>query len=221
MKLWPLPTPMRSTLATPSTRFPSATACPWPTTTARRRPPEAGPWPRSTSTPLPRAPTACRWPTRTATATACCAAPSWSRPAWTGPTRCASCSAAWAKTSRARCWCGCSSTAEGAPAESGTVYFLPPDIDLAVDRAQLKFTTGEGAGHYATLPANDSAVVFLSGAQVARVDDAMALAAAGALVFAQSSESCYDSAAVDALVARGAEAAEPADLAQALLDRWP
>ena len=109
----------------------------------------------------------------------------------------------------------------GASAESGTVYFLPPDVDVAVDRARLVFTTGEGAGHYATLPADDSAVVFLSGAQLARVDDAMALAEAGALVFAQSSDSCYDSAAVDALLARGGTAAEPADLAQALLDRWP
>jgi len=93
---------------------------------------------------------------------------------------------------------------------------------VVTDRARLVFTAVAGDGdQYGSLPANDSAVVFLSGAQTARVDGAMALATAGALVFAQAPASCYDSAAVDALLARGVEAAEPGDLAQALLDRWP
>lgn len=110
----------------------------------------------------------------------------------------------------------------GSAAEPGKVYFLPPDIGIVVDRSRLAFVTAEeGAGHYASLPASDSAVVFLSGAHAARVDQAMDLAAAGALVFAQAAASCYDSAAVDALLARGAVSAEPADLAQVLLDRWP
>ncbi|MEN1960872.1 chemotaxis protein CheB [Luteimonas sp. MJ246] len=111
----------------------------------------------------------------------------------------------------------------GAMAEPGTVYFLPPDIAVARDRARLVFATvSDGAlDHYDSLAAGDSALVFLSGAAVDRVDAAMALAADGALVLAQAPASCYDGLAVDALVARGAQAAEPGELAQSLLDRWP
>ena len=110
----------------------------------------------------------------------------------------------------------------GSEARPGTVHFLPPEVGVMVDRARLVFVAADqSAGDYASLPASDSAVVFLSGAQTALVDSAMDLAAAGALVFAQAAASCYDSAAVDALLARGAVSAEPADLAQVLLDRWP
>ena len=110
----------------------------------------------------------------------------------------------------------------GASAEPGTVYFLAPDVAVVADRARLVFAAaGDGSPQYAALPAQDSAVLFLSGAHAARVDEAMAMAAAGALVLAQAPPSCYDSVAVDTLVARGAPVAEPGDLAQVLLDRWP
>jgi chemosensory pili system protein ChpB (putative protein-glutamate methylesterase) len=110
----------------------------------------------------------------------------------------------------------------GGAAEPGTVYFLAPGIAVVQDRARLVFATAEdSADSYGALPAADSAVIFLSGAHVARVDEAMALAAAGALVLAQAPDSCYDASAVGALVGRGADAAQPGDLATALLDRWP
>ena len=110
----------------------------------------------------------------------------------------------------------------GATAEAGTVYFLPPDLAVVDDRARLSFAVDAGAaGGYDALPAADSAILFLSGAQPGRVDAAMAMAADGALVLAQAPDSCHDREAADALVARGAAAAEPADLAQAALDRWP
>lgn len=111
----------------------------------------------------------------------------------------------------------------GASAEAGTVYFLPPEITVVEDRARLRFAwPGEGvATGYDALPAADSAVLFLSGADADRVDRAMALAGQGALVLAQAPESCYDGTAVTALIGRGAVTAEPGDLAQALLDRWP
>jgi chemosensory pili system protein ChpB (putative protein-glutamate methylesterase) len=110
----------------------------------------------------------------------------------------------------------------GAAADAGTVYFLPPDITLVVDRSRLVFAEpADGPpGGYAALPASDSALVFLSGASLDRVDPAMAMSDDGVLVLAQAPGSCYDAAAVDALVARGAVSAEPGDLAQALLDRW-
>lgn len=110
----------------------------------------------------------------------------------------------------------------GVAAEAGTVYFVPPQLALVVDRAQLVFSADEGDGAgYAALPAADSAVVFLSGAQAARTAPAMALAGEGALVIAQAPESCYDREAVDQLVAQGVAAAEPGDLARVLIDRWP
>src|SRR5690606_26524842 len=74
----------------------------------------------------------------------------------------------------------------GGPAEPGTVYFLAPDMAVASDRARLVFAIAEGGAldHYASLAAGDSALVFLSGASVDRVDAAMALAGEGAMVLA-------------------------------------
>ena len=110
----------------------------------------------------------------------------------------------------------------GGRAEGGTVYFLPPGVTVGEDRARLVFASAAGAAgdEYAALPAGDSALVFLSGADPERVGRAMDLAGAGALVLAQAPDTCYDATAVVALVARGAVAAEPGDLAQALLDHW-
>ena len=111
----------------------------------------------------------------------------------------------------------------GGEAEGGKVYFLPPDIAVVEERSRLRFAAAQpdAAVGYDALPAGDSALVFLSGASADRVDRAMAMAGAGTLVLAQAPDSCYDAAAVNALVARGAVAAEPGDLAQALIDRWP
>lgn len=108
----------------------------------------------------------------------------------------------------------------GASADPGTVYFLPPGIVAAESGARLVFVDADGGDGYGSLPAGDSALVFLSGADAARVDRAMEVAAAGVLVLAQAPDTCYDATAVDALVARGAVSAEPGSLAQALLDHW-
>ncbi|MGY0651702.1 chemotaxis protein CheB [Luteimonas sp. A537] len=111
----------------------------------------------------------------------------------------------------------------GGPAEPGTVYFLAPDMAVVSDRAQLLFAIADNGAldHYGSLAAGDSVLVFLSGANVDRVDAAMALAGEGAMVLVQAPASCYDGIAVETLVARGAQAAEPGELAQLLLDRWP
>jgi chemosensory pili system protein ChpB (putative protein-glutamate methylesterase) len=71
------------------------------------------------------------------------------------------------------------------------------------------------------LPAADSAIVMLSGSDPALVDEAMHQSWNGAVVVAQSSDGCYDTAATDALIARGAEAGTPAELARRLAARWP
>jgi chemosensory pili system protein ChpB (putative protein-glutamate methylesterase) len=73
----------------------------------------------------------------------------------------------------------------------------------------------------ASLPSADSAVIVLSGTDPALVDAAMAHAFRGALVAGQSPEGCFDATASDVLVARGAEAGAPAQLAKKLAMRWP
>ena len=71
------------------------------------------------------------------------------------------------------------------------------------------------------LPADDTAVLLLSGADPSLVDGALAHAANGAFVAGQSPDGCYDAAAPLALTARGGTAATPQELVQSLLQRWP
>lgn len=108
--------------------------------------------------------------------------------------------------------------ADGDAAMAGHVYILPPDVGLSLDGDGLRFVAGGDA--IATLPAADSAVLMFSGSDTALVDAAMAHARSGALVAGQSPQDCYDAAASDALVARGAESGQPAELARRLAGRW-
>ncbi|NZA26739.1 hypothetical protein H0E84_10100 [Luteimonas sp. SJ-92] len=112
---------------------------------------------------------------------------------------------------------------EGATVEPGHVYFLPPDIGVARTRAQLRFVAAEGASAAlpASLPPDDSAVLFLSGSDPALVDAAMSQAWGGALVAGQSPEGCYDGAAADIVIARGGRSGMPRQLAEELAERWP
>ena len=108
--------------------------------------------------------------------------------------------------------------------EPGHVYVLTADAALASDAEGLRFSEVEGAGTdaiLASLPADDSAVVLLSGSDPAAVDTVMHHAVRGALVAGQSAEGCFDAVASEALAARGAETGTPAQLAQRLAARWP
>lgn len=103
--------------------------------------------------------------------------------------------------------------------EAGNVYVVPPALGLVRKAAELVFS--ESAGLLDALPANDSAVVVLSGADLAFVDPVLRLAAAGAWVGGQSTEGCFEPAAANDLVARGGEAGLPVQLAERLTERWP
>lgn len=107
--------------------------------------------------------------------------------------------------------------------EPGNAYILSPTMAVVADRARLLFAEDAQAARslHDAIPAADSALLFLSGSDPALVDGALERAAAGALVAGQSLEGCYDAAAAAALVERGTAAADPADLAQRLSDRWP
>jgi len=108
----------------------------------------------------------------------------------------------------------------GQALEAGTIYFMTPTLQVGAERGQLKFADGAQtlAALLAVVPANDSALLLLSGSDAAVVD---AAAQAGLLLAGQSPDTCYDPAAALALIARGGHGAAPADLAAYLADRWP
>lgn len=107
----------------------------------------------------------------------------------------------------------------GLMAMPGTIYILPNEIGLTVSEAGMRFTEGEG-DVLAALPSADSAVLMLSGSDPARVDAAMNHSWGGALVAGQAPDGCYDAAAASALIARGAQSGQPAELAARLAQRW-
>lgn len=107
----------------------------------------------------------------------------------------------------------------GLIAMPGTIYILPNEIGLSASESGMRFTEGDG-DVLSALPSADSAVLMLSGSDPARVDAAMNHSWAGALVAGQAPDGCYDAAAASALIARGAEAGQPVELAARLAARW-
>lgn len=103
--------------------------------------------------------------------------------------------------------------------QAATVYILPPTLGVHQNGQGLAFNDAP-ADLLTGLPANDSAVLMLSGADAGQVDAVMKLAAAGALIAGQALDGCYDVAAPAALAARGGQAGKPQDLARRLAERW-
>ncbi|HZX77160.1 chemotaxis protein CheB [Lysobacter sp.] len=107
----------------------------------------------------------------------------------------------------------------GLIAMPGTIYILPADIGATVTDSGIRFAD-DGSDVLTALPSADSAVLLLSGSDPARVDAAMNHSWAGALVAGQAPDGCYDAAAATALIARGGESGQPAELAARLAARW-
>ncbi|KQY49657.1 chemotaxis protein CheB [Lysobacter sp. Root494] len=103
--------------------------------------------------------------------------------------------------------------------QAATVYILPPTLGVHENGQGLAFNDAP-ADLLAALPAGDSAVLMLSGADASQVDAVMKLAAAGALIAGQALDGCYDVAAPAALAARGGQAGKPQELARRLAERW-
>lgn len=106
----------------------------------------------------------------------------------------------------------------GARTIDGVIYILPAGLGIELTEQGIQFA--EGADVLTGLPAGDSAVLLFSGADAAQVDEAMGLAAHGALVAGQAPDGCYDAAAASAAISRGALSGQPADLAARLAARW-
>lgn len=109
----------------------------------------------------------------------------------------------------------------GDPVADGRVHVMPDGIDVLATPTGLVFAPCEGRPSFAALAPGDSAMLLLSGADMALVDRALALSLAGGLAIGQSSENCFDPAASNALVARGGQANGLAKLPAKLLERWP
>ena len=107
----------------------------------------------------------------------------------------------------------------GSRAIAGVIYILPAGVGINVGDSGIQFN-GDGGDVMVALPPADSAVLMLSGSDPALVDAAMNHASAGALVAGQSPDGCFDAAAPNALIARGGEAGQPAELAARLAARW-
>lgn len=107
----------------------------------------------------------------------------------------------------------------GSRAIAGVIYILPAGVGVTVSDSGIQFN-GDGNDVLAALPPGDSAVLMLSGSDPALVDAAMNHAWAGALVAGQAPDGCFDAAAPNALIARGGESGQPADLAARLAARW-
>jgi chemosensory pili system protein ChpB (putative protein-glutamate methylesterase) len=105
---------------------------------------------------------------------------------------------------------------------SGCIYFLPEGVGLHALSYGLEFIAHPSPATtiFAALPAEESAVIFLSGSDVNLIEDAIQAADAGALVAAQSPGDCYDGAACADLSSRGAASGLPPELARRLVARW-
>jgi len=103
----------------------------------------------------------------------------------------------------------------------GEVYFLPPDLLPVSTAGGLRFAQSADVAALATAVAvDDSALVFLSGADPALVDVAMGPAWQGALVGGQHEAGCYDPVAARAVAQRGGPTGSPSDIVDWLLARW-
>jgi len=107
----------------------------------------------------------------------------------------------------------------GVALEPARVYVMPPNLGLERQGSALRFA--DAADPFEALPANDTAIVVLSGGDAAAVDPVMRLAAAGALVAGQSAEGCFEPGAANDVVSRGGETGLPPRLAERLTERWP
>ncbi|PPU36498.1 chemotaxis protein CheB [Xanthomonas sp. CFBP 7912] len=104
----------------------------------------------------------------------------------------------------------------------GKVYVLSDDVGVQQHAGALAFVGhSDAAGLIAALPPGDSAVLLLSGANEALVDASLALAGQGGWLAGQSADGCYDPAAAARLARQGILTGDPAQLAQALAQRWP
>jgi chemosensory pili system protein ChpB (putative protein-glutamate methylesterase) len=109
----------------------------------------------------------------------------------------------------------------GETAQPGKVAVLRAGMGAEPRGDGLAFAEGSLESLVRALPARDSVLVMLSGADPALVPAAKALRDGGGQAVAQSADSCFDAAASQALAAQGATTLPAAQLAGQVSARWP
>jgi chemotaxis response regulator CheB len=103
--------------------------------------------------------------------------------------------------------------------QAGKVTLLP--AGMTAQGEPLRFASGALAQLITALPAADSMIVVLSGADPQLIPMILALKQQGALVLAQDPDICFDAAAADALRREGAAVYPALGLARQIGARWP
>jgi len=109
----------------------------------------------------------------------------------------------------------------GESAQPGRVAVLPAGMGAARDGDGLRFTGGSLDALLREMPARDSVLVVLSGADTVLIHAAAAFRGDGGTAFAQSPDSCFDAAAAQAVASQGAATLAPAQIAEKVAQRWP
>ncbi len=110
---------------------------------------------------------------------------------------------------------------EGKIAFSGRVGVLPPGMGVSHNQGSFVYIAIPALSDLASaLPAAESVVLLLSGADPSVVPAVLALHNGGGMVLAQDPESCFDATAAGLLIDAGAVAASPAELARIVIERW-
>jgi len=110
---------------------------------------------------------------------------------------------------------------DGESAQAGRVAVLPAGMGARKDGDGLRFTPAGLDALVRALPARDSVLVVLSGADIGLIPAATSLRTDGGVTFTQSPDTCFDSAAAQALATQGAAALAPAQIATKVAERWP
>jgi chemotaxis response regulator CheB len=108
----------------------------------------------------------------------------------------------------------------GDSAKPGRVAVLPAGMGAARDGDGLRFTGGALDALVREMPAADSVLVVLSGADTVLIHAASAFRSDGGTAYAQSPDACFDPAAAQALASQGADAMPPGQIAEKVAARW-
>jgi chemosensory pili system protein ChpB (putative protein-glutamate methylesterase) len=103
---------------------------------------------------------------------------------------------------------------------AGCVTVLPAGLTIHAEGAALRFQNGPLQQLIPSLPARDSVVVFLSGADASLVPAAATMRDAGGQAFAQDPEVCFDPSAALAMQQGGAAVYPAIGLARQIASRW-
>jgi chemotaxis response regulator CheB len=110
---------------------------------------------------------------------------------------------------------------DGTRPATGKVTLLPAGMTAVAKGDELSFAQGALTQLIAVLPARESMIIVLSGAESALVPMILSVKDAGGLVLAQDPDVCFDAAAAEAMRREGVAVYPALGLARQIAARWP